>query len=93
MLIEEAKPGAKENCSFCGTRRAHALWMASIGEISCCEYCAKDSLPQLIADALVAGQAENSRAVLSSTDEKAIVQQLKSAYANAHSRKQSLTKN
>ena len=52
MLIQEDTESKNCNCSFCGTRRANAIWMGFSGKIYCCDYCASSQLPQFMADAM-----------------------------------------
>lgn len=53
MFIQEFDSQVKRNCSFCGVRRADAIWMSFDGELFCCHECALGILPQFAADALV----------------------------------------
>jgi hypothetical protein len=41
-------------CSFCGERRANAVWHGALSEIRICSECAKHTLPKFMADAVFA---------------------------------------
>src|SRR6516162_11291360 len=52
-----------ERCSFCGGPEATAYWRGERGPISCCRTCAVETLPALMADAVVGEIAPHSRTV------------------------------
>jgi hypothetical protein len=40
-------------CSFCGEREAAAVWRGATSEILVCRWCAIETLPKFMADAIV----------------------------------------
>ncbi len=93
MLIHERdqETDKEKNCSFCGERKASALWMGAI-DIFCCSHCASELLPQLMADAIVGGTSINdlkksTGATVGITKEERILKRFHSSFGSALIRK------
>jgi|GEM_PF-4718863 len=91
MLVHENHKAEGAMCSFCGERPATALWMGQI-EIFSCSVCASETLPQLMADAIVGGldfkHVElSSGATTALTKEPRILERFHGAFSGALLRK------
>ena len=88
MIIENFDKDSKENCTFCGERKADAAWLASEDQVYCCKYCATMYLPQLMADAIVGGTTlasieKSTGATIEVSHEDKILKRFHSAFSSA----------
>ena len=82
----------KTACNFCGENNADALWQGATGEIFVCSLCAREYLPQLMADAIVGGTSlrhlQNAKGpTVDQTKENEILLRYRGAYNSALLRK------